>query len=80
MLLGLEDIVVLSQEGIEWEQAIDGCLYLIEVGQVVMEDVDLLGESLSLVEDLIEVELFEVLLLLVEVSAVLVDILIDDFD
>ena len=45
-----------------------------------MEDVDLLGESLSLVEDLIEVKLFEVLLLLIEVSAVLVDILIDDFD
>ncbi len=41
-----------------------------------MEDVDFVGESLGLVEDLVEVELFEVLLLLLQVSAVLVYILV----
>ncbi len=41
-----------------------------------MEDVDFVGESLGLVEDLVEVELFEVLLLLVQVGAVLVYILV----
>lgn len=55
-------------------------MHLAQAFQILLEDLYLRAESLSLREDLIEVELLEVLLLLIEVGTVLVDVLVDHLD
>lgn len=55
-------------------------MHLAQAFQILLEDFYLRAESLSLREDLIEVELLEVLLLLIEVGTVLVDVLVDHLD
>lgn len=67
---------MLVVEGVDIEEAVEGGVGVVEVGEVVVEDADFLGESLGAGEDVVEVELLEVLLLLLQVAAVLVDVLV----
>lgn len=69
-----------GDEGGRWERAADGPLHPAQALQVLLEYFYLRGEALGLGEYLVEVELLEVLLLLVEVGAVLVDVLVDHLD
>ncbi len=62
------------------EKTVDRCLYFVESGEIGLQDTDFLGEALGIVEDAIEIKLFEVFLLLVEIGTILVDILVDDLD